>query len=382
MINFIKQFSANFDKLPEELKFYYRSDLIGNLIVKITQEYKIDLDGLYDLIFDVVNNDFNFSLIKQYFSSLKIQEADQKNFTIDFIGQLFFPIDDYLKDVDLKQELIKRGSNPETYLKFKANFYKAIEDENDKNVVNFLVSFEKNVDKNQEKIEIIDLFTNNLVDILKTKTQETVKKLNSLLFFLLDKLETFGAEISQLFLTNQLNIGNKDLLIDEEKMKPTVANWLKIFIEFAGSGSFDNLTLAKFLSKNQNVQKLEEEDKNVIEKLLRLYRNLVFYPESMSNTPVEKWEIFPIDWSIESEESNNAKKTASSSAPFIGGQQQKPKETSDVLSSSPKPRSSNAVDSQISSLENILKDYSPHSLEYKALSQEINSLKQNTKKHF
>jgi hypothetical protein len=361
MVNSIKHFSDNFYKLSAEVQFYYSSDLVGDLIVGIIKEYDLNASSFYDLIFDVINSNFDFDLIKKYLDSLGVKEIEQKKFTGDFIGQLFWPVAAYLKTADIKKELTKNGDNPDNYSKYVIDFYNLIEDESWKNLDKLLEVYDKDLNKEEEKIAVLDLFNKDLINILKAPSLEAIKRLNGILIFLLNNVNTFPAEIFQALSNNKLKVTNKPLIIDDRKVEPTVANWLKNFIKLNGSDFFDNLVLASYLSKDSNVKNLNDQEKMVLQSLLKLYRNLVFFPENMSDVPVENWEIFPI--SQEEEE----KRPISGLKDVLGADQSASADKSKIYS--------NPLTAQLVDLEKNLKDYSSSGLEYKALSQEISRLK-------
>jgi len=73
----------------------------------------------------------------------------------------------------------------------------------------------------------------------------------------------------------------------------TVANWIKYFIATKGSDAFDNISLSSFLVQSPNAKVLNEKEKTRLRKLLTLYRNLKFFPDSMPNKTGDGWEIIP-----------------------------------------------------------------------------------------
>src|SRR3989339_772390 len=114
------------------------------------------------------------------------------------------------------------------------------------------------IDNNKQlKDEIFDLFQENLVDVLQFDDQDLLYDLN-------------------------------DDIID-------IIVYDNIFIKQYGSGFFDNVTLSRYITFSENVKKLDENEKNLVKKLLQLYRNLKFFPDSMKDIPVDDWEIVPID---------------------------------------------------------------------------------------
>ena len=66
------------------------------------------------------------------------------------------------------------------------------------------------------------------------------------------------------------------------------------FIKKNGSGIFNNLVLIEYLVNSDNAKKLDNKEKELLKKLLLLYRNIKFFPESMPDDNGESWEIIPV----------------------------------------------------------------------------------------
>jgi len=105
----------------------------------------------------------------------------------------------------------------------------------------------------------------------------------------------FRKNLENALFSNQEILTDKDFVFNGKKQMSTISNWLKDFIKRNGSGMFDNLALSQYLSGSENAKKLDSQEKKLLHKLLILYRNLKFFPESMGNAPAEEWEIIPLD---------------------------------------------------------------------------------------
>jgi hypothetical protein len=103
------------------------------------------------------------------------------------------------------------------------------------------------------------------------------------------------SELLNLLLQNQERLTKKNLVIASKNEPSTVSNWIKEFIKNMGSGLFNNIMLSQYFINSENARKLDAEDKKLLNKLLTLYRNLKFFPESMGDLPVDQWQIFPLD---------------------------------------------------------------------------------------
>lgn len=94
--------------------------------------------------------------------------------------------------------------------------------------------------------------------------------------------------------TNKEKLTEKPLFLNDRQVEPTVANWIKAFIQFHGVEMFDNLLVSKFITTSRNGRQLEEKEKQKVRSLLLLYRNIKFFPDSFLGLPVERWDFLPL----------------------------------------------------------------------------------------
>jgi hypothetical protein len=189
------------------------------------------------------------------------------------------------------------------------------------------------------------------------------QEFNEGLFGLFSKNGLLPDKLSKNFVNNQERLTSGSILSEGKEVAPTVANWLKDFISVSGSGIFDDLALIQYLSNSSNVKRLDEKDKNLLRRLLRLYRNLVFFPNSMGNLPVEDWEIIPID--KKEDEKKIREDVLAAPSPKATGVR--------ILSAAASPLPDKLA--TLTELEKMLPQYPAASLEHKAVSQEISRFK-------
>jgi hypothetical protein len=199
----------------------------------------------------------------------------------------------------------------------------------------------------EKKEFILKTFTEQLVPAI-TAEPAKIKDFNVAIFQALNEDETLTDRIESLLYINQEKISNHLIILDGHPASPSIANWLKDFIKKYGSDIFNEVTLAEYLSQSPNIKLIKPEEKELVRKVLKIYRNLVFFPESMEGVALESWEIFPVGHSeIKTEtETENV-----SENPVITERQK-----------------------TIFDLQKNLTKYSSTSLEYKAIHQEINRL--------
>lgn len=215
-----------------------------------------------------------------------------------------------------------------------------------------------------------EIFTKGIVNLLKNDAE--ANKFNHDIFSLFSKDGSLQEALSKEFLVNQERLTAGHLLQEERELAPTIANWLKDFIKTNGSEMFDELVLAQYLSTSQNAKKLNVEDKSLLRRVIRLYRNLSFFPESMENLALADWQIIPVDQKnvvlsgerdVLSDDYTNTKTVAKPAAA-------KPRIITKAVSSEEKIESTS-----LDELQQALTEYTPGSLGYKAVTQEIERLK-------
>ncbi len=236
--------------------------------------------------------------------------------------------------------------------------------------------------------EVINIFREGLAELLKNKIIESsiIEDYNEAIFYWLSKDGLLQESLSKSLLANQESILSARLLFEDKDVAGTISNWLKDFIKTNGSEIFNDLVLAQYLSTSANAKKLNSEDKNLVRKVLKLYRSLAFFPESMENLAISDWQIIPYDKSennhqemrdvLDDEETQTQTKIQTSVAPSKSLRPVKP--VMSVKFKAPATPVNNET-STLFELQDALKSYTPDSLEHKAVAQEIERLNKKKK---
>lgn len=200
----------------------------------------------------------------------------------------------------------------------------------------------------QRKEFILNTFSKDILAVIQSDNTK-IKDFNIALFKTFNEDEDLEDKVESLLYVNQERLSNKPIILDKQLVSPTIANWLKDFIKRYGSDLFNEVTLAEYLSQSENIRNITAKEKELVRKVLKLYRNLVFFPESMDGVLLDNWEIFPIE---QPDISFKPEIVSVESEPPIVSERQK----------------------TIFDLQKNLTKYASNSLEYKALQQEINRL--------
>lgn len=207
-------------------------------------------------------------------------------------------------------------------------------------------------DKKRELI--LNIFSKTIVPTFKADN-DYLRQLNIAIFQVLNADEDFEEKIISLLYNNSEILTKFQINLDKHLSSPTVANWLKDFISQYGSDFFSEVDLAEYLSSSFNIGPLSSGEKDLVKKLLKLYRNLVFFPESVENVPVKDWSVFPLEEGI-------------GAVDDVLDDQHPTMADKPILELDDKQKA-------VFDLEKNLAKYNPASLEYKAIKQEISRLR-------
>ena len=213
--------------------------------------------------------------------------------------------------------------------------------------------------------QIEDILKSNFISFI-TGNKMQIVHFNKSAFLAMDRDELLEDRLINIFLNNEEVLSKNNLVIDNKSYKGTIKNWLKHFVHTNGSDLFDSFVLAKYLNSDSVNNLLNEEEKNILSIILKTYRNLVFFPESMNHVPIEDWVIIPVDH-LENEAKDKMQDVKKIKIKTL--------DENKIINKNDVPVSA-AHDKQYQALADILQNYEPTSLEYKAIKEEMNRLRQ------
>lgn len=360
-MNYIEECLEKFNKLPQEIQDFLNSEKVIKTLESIEEKYNIDLTLALVLIF--------------------INELDLEDLGI-YIEERF-EIEENLVD----QILIKLEDNI-----FK-EVAKSFSDLEEQPISDYLLD----ISYEDKKKIISEVFYEKLLEQFNLP-EDHLLRLNAVIFELIGKDEQFLNKLVKYFLDNQEKVSSKNLIIKGKEVEPTIANWIKDFVDLNGSDIFSSVVLAKYLTTSENVKKLKEEERQILRQVLKIYKNLVFFPESMGSAKYLDWEIFPINRDLlnifknnfnkktdlsdnpaESKEDKNSqdnKKIVPEDNPIIKKEnieEAKVEKKIDLKTEEPKKEIENP---EIIKLQEMLTRYPENSLERKAIEGEIKKFNQ------
>lgn len=261
--------------------------------------------------------------------------------------------------------------------------------------------------KKEDSLELFRFYLKELLEMaggeLNDEDKEILRELNWDIIILFDEDPDFQKSLENALYKNKQKLTFKKFTLEDKPVRPTIENWIKHFIKSQGTDMFDNMVISKFLSSSENVKRLDNKEVALVRLLLRLYRNLKFFPDSMEGEEPEKWEIIPLGAERKRVADQEGQTISPSKAPATSPAQDKnrkipsesamkPKETKkkteeyiprgSEVERSPRPKKGGGPDvsdvseesKRLKKLKKIKNNYPEGSLERKAIESEIREL--------
>ncbi len=288
------QFLQKLNSLSEEVNIYISSEISTQINIDLAEDYNLNSDLVYDIVCDFFLLDFKINDLLRNAANKINNEEIEKKFVSDFLGKLIYPIAPFLRE-GLEQDIISWGLDTKKYREYLDDFNELIRKKNFENLSEMVDNFKEDVDENEEERVVLNFLEKDLVSILLQNDTSGCEKLNgSIIYLLINKKDSLNKFI-RAFLSNQEKVSSKKIIIDDKEYEPSVANWIKHFIKENGSGIFSSIALAKYFTLSKVSSLINENERGLLRKIFKIYRNLVFFPDSMANTSIEDWEIIPIE---------------------------------------------------------------------------------------
>jgi hypothetical protein len=320
----MNNFQQKLSKLPKEAQNYLVAMEAVKLNTFICEKYSLKKEqvGKYvDLVSSLFFREVGLNdLIKTVIATFAFDEVRAKEMSRDISGIRLLVIKDWLGD-DVGAYIKSLGGKIEDYNSyieeqkkavideekfFKAQMQEEVEVEEPKPVP-APVSLEDGgayvFDINKEKDDSVNNLKGQVLDLLDPENEDLAEEYNNVLLqLLIDGGATVKGELERALYDNQERITSAPFVLEGKPSSGTVANWIKYFLATKGSAIFDNIGLSAFMVQSPNTKVLNDVEKNRLHKLLVLYRNLKFFPDSMpKNTNGEGWEIIPTQVGEEAE---------------------------------------------------------------------------------
>lgn len=375
-----EQFLEKLNSGPREVYLYFFSNLNTEINRALAIKYGLDTDVILDLTEDFFVSDFSFPQLRKNIQNNSGLSTKINEFICDFLGKLFLPVADSL-NIKVAEEIQFNKGKISDYEEDIENYNDFLAGQSFEIFNDLAEDFEKIFDANEEERIVISFLSENILEILaSTDNLDSLQMNGSLIYLLLNKKDSL-AKFSRALLSNNELLSENRILLGGKEQEASVSNLIKHFIEKNGSGMFSSIALAKYLSSPEISSILNQNEKKLLRKVLKVYYNLVFFPDSMANLPINEWEIFPVeDLPSSSPEQRDfvgaesinktidlSKKTEEAPG-FIKEKSDLTKSTKQVIDSREK---------EIKILKELLQKYPKKSLEKKAIESELEKIEKD-----
>jgi hypothetical protein len=270
-------------------------------------------DKLVDLVCSLFFKEIKLvDLIKTSKELFGFDDVKAKAFSLDIAGIRVLVVKDWLEDVEAYIKSL--GGKIEDYASYADQQKKALVEEErffkeqlSEEIVDSVADTDKKesfedantplqFDVSKEKADSVKNFKEYIAELLKAENFDIAKEYNDILLeILLDGGNSAKDDLEKALYANQEKITTANFILDGKVSVGTVANWIKHFLALKGSDMFDNIVVSSFLVQSPNAKILNSDEKAIVRRLLLLYRNLKFFPQSMPNQTGEGWEIIPTE---------------------------------------------------------------------------------------
>lgn len=218
-------------------------------------------------------------------------------------------------------------------------------------------------------------FSENFIDLLNSDAS-SVDNFNIACFKAFNENELFEEKVIKSFYNNNEKISDQIIKVEDRETSATIKNYLKDFIKVNGSEMPDNLVLANYLNLSPNTKNLSKEEKGILNRVLKTYKNLVFFPDSMAGVPVEYWELVPKNLDKDSvSDVLSGKEEKNEKIDLTELKIEKKENEKEKIKKEEVDKIKDLDKKSLTELEEMLQYYLPNTLEYKAIKQEIKHLK-------
>lgn len=378
-------------ELPQEVFYLLTADKAVDLNLELAEKYGlngIQISAMVDLVEKTYVKELRLSdLYTQAKAAFAFDEAKLRQFICDLAGYKFLPIVDWLGE-DVANYIRSLGGDAATYATENADLKRLaagdlaadtlLWQEPDLPLLEVTNDVVEAAEAGVEEVgeialeESIEQYKNilstDLGELLAIDDYLFVQQFNYRLINLLVDHEDLKDSLIAVLLNNDLKIGTETIVIEGRQIAPTAGAWINYFISQKGSVMFDAVLLSDFLVNAANAKFLSAIDKSKLSRLLWLYRNIKFFPDSLVGDDPEKWELLPnvgdVNYKVVDVESNIEKykdRNIESSA------------VNEVVKAAPE-RNFSADQSKVMGMKALAAKYPAGSLERLAIDEEIKRL--------
>jgi len=304
----------NQNQLPQNIENIWGASFGVKINQNISKTYNLTIGQsatLTMLITDMFYKKIPVANLGKQLLAQKIVSKDKvKQLELELLGKKLLVADSEWFDGQVEKKITALGGNVHDYASFVAEYKFAVEKEVEERkkqevkekaekITRQEQEFEPAVirDPKREKKEAVEMFEDNIAELLDLKDYGMKKEINARLITLLldDEDKKFQNELLDALYGNKEKLTKNKIIIENEKLEPTIGNWLKDYIHFTGvEEAVSTVKKTKFYIDGQNAKKLSPEEKKLLDALLDVFiaiKNFDFYASKYDLADIEIFSI-------------------------------------------------------------------------------------------
>ena len=305
-------------QLPTNVSNYLYTNTSTDHNLEICKKHglsKVNIGQHTDIVIDLYYKNLPLTnLIKEIEQKLNLNTTKAQELAKDIAGIKLLPISDWLQE-DVKTYITNLSGNPEDYNKYQEELNASIKKEKDEEQLTLIEEQAKSQQPkkeptppptpslptppsiHEEKEACKDLFQNNLLSLLQPNNEDFIEIIKDFNFNIIDWLDgdtLFQNSLIKSLYKNQEKLSHKTFTLNGKPNAPTISNWLRDLIKQYGTSNLNDISLTRFVTDSPNARNINKDERETLSNLLKLYRTLKFFPDSLTEDTPENWAIIPI----------------------------------------------------------------------------------------
>lgn len=308
--------------LPDKVRQAYQANFGSDVNYRLGVEFELNIGqlvGLTELVRDLYFKKVDvLNVENEILKRFKLTPEKAKEMAKELCGMRLQVVGDEWFDGKPAKKIIELGGRVEDYAEFVQEYLKDIETEELKRLseagpfdaaqgdnnniggaIKEKIEEEPLVvrDPEQEKSNAKIVFGSMLKNILGLRDYALKIELNVRLITLLmsdDEERVFQRELIDLMHESNELITAESILVGSENVDPTISNWIKDYISYAGSAeALSSIKKAQYFTASPNLKKVSAEERAMVDNVLKLYFAVKNFYFNLSKYDLNDIYIFP-----------------------------------------------------------------------------------------
>jgi len=143
-----------------------------------------------------------------------------------------------------------------------------------------------------DRNDLLNIFRDHFKEIIVSYGESREMINESVIENLFMEGASFQEEVVKALQANQQLVSTQPIMVNGQEVQPTIGNWLA---DFKANNLIDasNAVKIQYFNNSKNFRSLSESDKNLITRLLEIYRRIENYQQFLAKIDTENWHIIP-----------------------------------------------------------------------------------------